>query len=428
MNATPTWGPPVPLSNPVPTLPRPDVTYRSPRRLATALSWTLTTVVVAAGLAMAGDIDASRKLDQFASPAGPVPADRVRSALARADALDIAVSAAMVAPFVIMIIWVHRMYRNLASFGVRDLRYSEGWAIGGWFVPFLNLARPKAIVDDIWRASAPDDNRPWRTRPVPGLLHGWWASWVAAYVLSRVAAVWSTSARSSADMRGALVAQAVATGILMVGAALAMLVVADLTDRHERKATQRHDRTTRRDLRAWLGCVLGPMSVIFALVFFDLGPTSSTAETRSLPRGSIAQQTRVRPGELRVGNCIEEGAPDGSESTEVSSVSLVSCTEGHHSEVVAIVHHAARPGEPYPGEASIVETLEVCLRELVRVAGQRAASSTLDTWLLFPTSMTWAVGDRQIICLAYRADATELEAPIATTVGGTGPIRWPLSP
>jgi hypothetical protein len=35
------------------------------------------------------------------------------------------------------------------------MRWSAGWAIGAWFVPVLSLVRPKAILNDIWRASDP---------------------------------------------------------------------------------------------------------------------------------------------------------------------------------------------------------------------------------------------------------------------------------
>jgi hypothetical protein len=48
-----------------------------------------------------------------------------------------------------------RAYRNLPALGAESPRFSSGWAVGAWFVPFLNLVRPKQIMDDIWRASDP---------------------------------------------------------------------------------------------------------------------------------------------------------------------------------------------------------------------------------------------------------------------------------
>ena len=57
-----------------------------------------------------------------------------------------------IATGVFFLFWFHRAYRNLPALG-GDRRYGTGWAIGSWFVPFLNAWRPKQIVNDIWRES-----------------------------------------------------------------------------------------------------------------------------------------------------------------------------------------------------------------------------------------------------------------------------------
>jgi len=59
-------------------------------------------------------------------------------------------------------------------------------------VPFLNLVRPKRIMDTIWRASDPD--RPphdpfWRKGPVPALVHLWWAAFLLSWLADRVVVV-----------------------------------------------------------------------------------------------------------------------------------------------------------------------------------------------------------------------------------------------
>jgi hypothetical protein len=68
---------------------------------------------------------------------------------------------------VIFLFWFHRAYANLDALGARR-RHGKGWSIGGWFVPILNLFRPKQIVNDIWRGSseAEDWRIPrWRSSP-----------------------------------------------------------------------------------------------------------------------------------------------------------------------------------------------------------------------------------------------------------------------
>ena len=37
------------------------------------------------------------------------------------------------------VVWPYRAYENLRALGVLSLRWGTGWAVGGWFVPFLNF-------------------------------------------------------------------------------------------------------------------------------------------------------------------------------------------------------------------------------------------------------------------------------------------------
>ena len=43
--------------------------------------------------------------------------------------------------------WFHRAYKNLAA--MHKTKHKVGWAIGSWFVPFLNLFRPYQIAKEI---------------------------------------------------------------------------------------------------------------------------------------------------------------------------------------------------------------------------------------------------------------------------------------
>lgn len=52
---------------------------------------------------------------------------------------------------VFFIRWMRRAYHNLHKAGLTTLRYSEGWAAAGWFVPFINFFYPVQIVREIFR-------------------------------------------------------------------------------------------------------------------------------------------------------------------------------------------------------------------------------------------------------------------------------------
>ncbi|MBN1910486.1 MAG: DUF4328 domain-containing protein [Pirellulales bacterium] len=80
------------------------------------------------------------------------------------------------ASVVAFLMWFHRAHRNLPSLGNSGLKYSPGWAVGGWFVPFLNLVRPYQVMNEIWGGSDPEAVREgresWygRSYTIPG----WW--------------------------------------------------------------------------------------------------------------------------------------------------------------------------------------------------------------------------------------------------------------
>jgi uncharacterized protein DUF4328 len=56
--------------------------------------------------------------------------------------------------------WIYVAHRNLPALGVRYLEVTPGWAVGWFFIPFLNLWYPFKGMRFLWRAShspqAPD--------------------------------------------------------------------------------------------------------------------------------------------------------------------------------------------------------------------------------------------------------------------------------
>jgi hypothetical protein len=82
--------------------------------------------------------------------------------------------------------WFYRAYRNLIRTGIRDVRFSTGWAVGGWFIPFFNFVRPKQVANDIWKGSASAATvgiTRWREVPLSALLNWWWGVWILGWVL-----------------------------------------------------------------------------------------------------------------------------------------------------------------------------------------------------------------------------------------------------
>lgn len=143
---------------------------------------------------------------------------------------------------VMFIRWFKRAYENLRALGVTDLRFRVGWAIWGWFVPILNLWRPKMIANDIWRGSDPAAPPPatdeeWRRRPVPVLYQPWWAGFVILNFLYNIAFRLSIRADDITELEDAASAYLFADSLSAITGVLAVLVVRRTTERQEVKAT-----------------------------------------------------------------------------------------------------------------------------------------------------------------------------------------------
>jgi len=78
-----------------------------------------------------------------------------------------------VALAVVFLIWFDRVRRNAGIWGPQ--RYTQGWAIGGWFVPVAFAWIPVRIAGDVWRATTESESLPWT-------LYAWWLCWVGSWL------------------------------------------------------------------------------------------------------------------------------------------------------------------------------------------------------------------------------------------------------
>ncbi|TXI65973.1 MAG: DUF4328 domain-containing protein [Flavobacterium sp.] len=90
--------------------------------------------------------------------------------------------------YIFFILWFRRAYFNLHQV-VKHLEYSEGWAVGAWFVPILNLFRPYQIMRELYVETEnhiskvkSDYNKKLNVTFV-GI---WWFLWIVASFLDRI--------------------------------------------------------------------------------------------------------------------------------------------------------------------------------------------------------------------------------------------------
>lgn len=78
---------------------------------------------------------------------------------------------------VLFILWFRRAYNNLNLSNKANTKYAEGWAAGAWFVPFINLARPYFIMQEIWEKTQ-EATHNLITHKNGKIIGWWWIIWI----------------------------------------------------------------------------------------------------------------------------------------------------------------------------------------------------------------------------------------------------------
>lgn len=83
----------------------------------------------------------------------------------------------VVLSFITIIGWTHSNAKLAHEIDSPSLSHSTGWAIGSWFVPFLNLVRPRRILAESLEVRG--------HKSLIGLLNVWWVLFLVDTVVSR---------------------------------------------------------------------------------------------------------------------------------------------------------------------------------------------------------------------------------------------------
>lgn len=79
--------------------------------------------------------------------------------------------------------WTHRAARNLPALGGRNLKYTPGWAVGWFFIPFANFVVPYFVGMEIWRHSDPQQSTDGYGSNSSPVIAGWWLTYVLHWIL-----------------------------------------------------------------------------------------------------------------------------------------------------------------------------------------------------------------------------------------------------
>lgn len=125
--------------------------------------------------------------------------------------------------------WLHRAYSNLSLAGTGKSDHTPGWAVGWWFVPFMNLVRPYQIVRELWLRSAKDNGlETVKGLAAPVIVIWWWGIHLVSAVLSRVSMSVAFHAKSIGELQTVTHMGLFVDGLAVVSAMLSLAVVANI--------------------------------------------------------------------------------------------------------------------------------------------------------------------------------------------------------
>lgn len=123
--------------------------------------------------------------------------------------------------FILVIIWSNGAHKTTQQLWFGDRKWSSGWTVGAWFIPFANAILPKLVLNEIERIAlepraAGQVGATWRSRSLVAVGNLWWFGLVAGLVVTQIGTSVGTEFESSAsDIRASYVIGAL--GLTLIG-------------------------------------------------------------------------------------------------------------------------------------------------------------------------------------------------------------------
>lgn len=137
---------------------------------------------------------------------------------------------ALIASAVTFIMWFRRAYYNLRIKTGRT-EYTDGWAAGGWFVPFLNLYIPYKIMKELFVKTDQylynECEQPYTTRLNKSYVTGWWALWLISGFVGNISFRIEWNASFNADPEVSLFVSIISSLLNIVSAIITIILIKD---------------------------------------------------------------------------------------------------------------------------------------------------------------------------------------------------------
>lgn len=135
------------------------------------------------------------------------------------------------------------------------------------------------------------------------------------------------------------------------------------------------------------------MYIAAAVAVLAVGSLTACGSQARNPAGTVTASASANSLSVKVGDCL--GDLNG---TSVADVQLIPCGQAHFWEAFAKMNLS---GTTYPGKTEIAKKAdEFCATKFEAFVGIASADSTYASPYLYPTTESWASGDREIMCFA----------------------------
>jgi hypothetical protein len=131
--------------------------------------------------------------------------------------------------------WMYRSYENLPAFHPRtSIKFSSGWAVGSFFVPFVSLVVPYQAMKELWRKSEPPGAIQFGDLAPPSFFPLWWAFWIASNVGGQIYFRIMVEEKVPSDVTNLV---GLASDLVAIPAALLAILVVRSIDRRQTEAS-----------------------------------------------------------------------------------------------------------------------------------------------------------------------------------------------
>lgn len=328
---------------------------------------------------------------------------------------EITQAVSLVVTAVFFIRWLYVANRRLEDLGDPDRR-GNGWAVGGWFVPILNFWRPAQMAQQAWRGSDPlrAAGRWSYLGNGTALVYVWWVPWIVGGIVASATPAGTGPDNSAVEAGDGLVsaiqAQIAGDVLLLVSAVAGIVLIAALERRFWRASHAWETGAIPSAGRSYLAfpdvallsvTVLAAAVTVTALDYRWELPTFSDGGDPSAARNASVGSTRTKtaaPTPTFTPTATATPTPQvefrGAAPVAGDCVRLESEGEGVRTVVVGCsIEHDAR----VLARVALREGAVPSAPEIQTEAERSCPSGTLS--LVYPSSQSWAAGDRWLLCL-----------------------------